>query len=49
MGKGVAAWFRSDGPYSADQIGYIYADIAIGMVTGVGGDRGSGHREKIGV
>jgi AcrR family transcriptional regulator len=32
MGIGVASWFRSDGPYSADQIAYVYADAALGMV-----------------
>jgi AcrR family transcriptional regulator len=34
MGIGVAAWFRPDGLYSADQIAYIYADAALGMVVG---------------
>ena len=32
MGIGVASWFRPDGPYSADEIAYVYADIAVGMV-----------------
>ncbi|MDQ1486687.1 MAG: hypothetical protein QOJ62_2380 [Actinomycetota bacterium] len=35
MGIGVASWFRPDGPYSADQIAYVYADIAVGMVSTV--------------
>jgi AcrR family transcriptional regulator len=33
MGIGVASWFRADGLYSADQIAYVYADIAAGMVS----------------
>ena len=33
MGIGVASWFRSDGIYSADEIAYVYADIAVGMVS----------------
>lgn len=33
MGIGVASWFRPDGLYSADQIAYVYADIAIEMVV----------------
>jgi AcrR family transcriptional regulator len=31
MGIGVATWFSADGPYSADQIAYTYADFAIAM------------------
>ncbi|MFE4966159.1 TetR/AcrR family transcriptional regulator [Streptomyces sp. NPDC056660] len=34
MGMGVSAWFRPDGPYSAEQIAYTYADYAIRMLTG---------------
>lgn len=33
MGIGVASWFRPDGPYSADEIAYVYGDIAVGMVS----------------
>jgi AcrR family transcriptional regulator len=33
MGIGVASWFRPDGLFSADQIAYVYADIAAGMVS----------------
>jgi AcrR family transcriptional regulator len=31
MGIGVATWFRADGPHSADQVAYAYADFAIAM------------------
>lgn len=31
MGIGVATWFRPDGPHSADQIAYDYADFAIAL------------------
>ena len=33
MGIGVASWFRPDGPYTADEIAYVYADIAVGMAS----------------
>jgi AcrR family transcriptional regulator len=32
MGMGVAAWFRPDGPHTADEIAYTYADYAIAML-----------------
>ena len=32
MGMGVAAWFRSDGPHSVDEIAYTYADHALAML-----------------
>jgi AcrR family transcriptional regulator len=32
MGIGVATWFRPDGPHTADQIAYTYADYAIAML-----------------
>jgi AcrR family transcriptional regulator len=32
MGIGVATWFRSDGPHSADEVAAIYADLALRMV-----------------
>lgn len=32
MGIGVAAWFRPDGEYSADEIAYAYADQALRIV-----------------
>jgi AcrR family transcriptional regulator len=31
MGIGVATWFRADGPHTADQVAYAYADFAIAM------------------
>lgn len=34
MGIGVATWFRPDGPYSADEVAYTYADHAIAMLCG---------------
>jgi len=36
MGIGVAAWFRSDGPRSVEQVAYTYADQAVRMVAGRG-------------
>ncbi|GKQ40250.1 hypothetical protein ALMP_67760 [Streptomyces sp. A012304] len=33
MGIGVAAWFRADGPHSAEQIAYTYAAEAAVLVT----------------
>jgi AcrR family transcriptional regulator len=36
MGMGVAAWFRADGPHSADEIAYVYADQAMAMLGRVG-------------
>ena len=33
MGIGVSAWFRPDGPHTADEIAYAYADYA-GMMLG---------------
>ncbi|GAA2339604.1 TetR/AcrR family transcriptional regulator [Dactylosporangium salmoneum] len=35
MGIGVAAWFRPDGPHSAEQIAYTYADQAVRMLSPV--------------
>jgi hypothetical protein len=32
MGMGVAAWFRSDGPQSADEVAYAHADFALAML-----------------
>lgn len=32
MGIGVATWFRPDGPYSADEVAYTYAEHAIAML-----------------
>lgn len=32
MGMGVAAWFRPDGQYSADEVAYAYADHALRIV-----------------
>jgi AcrR family transcriptional regulator len=32
MGMGVAAWFRADGPHSADEVAYSYADQALAML-----------------
>ncbi len=29
MGIGVAAWFRSDGPYTEDELAHIYGDFAL--------------------
>lgn len=34
MGIGVAAWFRADGPHSAEQVAYTYADYTVRMLTG---------------
>jgi AcrR family transcriptional regulator len=33
MGIGVSAWFRADGPHSADEVAYTYADYALAMLT----------------
>ncbi|TKA04625.1 TetR/AcrR family transcriptional regulator [Actinacidiphila oryziradicis] len=33
MGIGVSAWFRTDGPHSAEQVAYSYADYAIRLLT----------------
>ena len=33
MGIGVSAWFRADGPHSADEVAYAYADYALAMLT----------------
>jgi AcrR family transcriptional regulator len=38
MGMGVAAWFRANGPHSADEVAYMYADYAIAILgTGPAG------------
>ena len=33
MGMGVAAWFHPDGDLTADEVAYIYTEIAIRMMT----------------
>jgi Tetracyclin repressor-like, C-terminal domain len=33
MGIGVSTWFRADGPNSADEVAYTYADYALAMLT----------------
>jgi AcrR family transcriptional regulator len=32
MGIGVSTWFRADGPHSADEVAYTYADYALAML-----------------
>jgi AcrR family transcriptional regulator len=32
MGMGVAAWYRSSGIHSVDEIAYLYADFAVSML-----------------
>jgi AcrR family transcriptional regulator len=33
MGMGVAAWFRVDGPYSAEEVAFAHADFALAMLS----------------
>jgi hypothetical protein len=35
MAIGVSRWFRADGRLSPEELGQLYADLAIGMVEGV--------------
>jgi AcrR family transcriptional regulator len=32
MGMGVAAWFRADGPHSAEEVAYTYAEFALTLL-----------------
>ena len=41
MGIGVATWFRSTGPHSADEISYAYADYALSMLAPAPSGNGS--------
>jgi AcrR family transcriptional regulator len=42
MGIGVATWFRSRGPRTADQVAYAYADFALAIFGGPMSDKPSG-------